>query len=479
MIGSFTFCVHGQNLFPVKLDNCLASKFCLDCGDIKVTYNDNEFNKLLDNLNNELNVNGVAALVKVQVLVDSKGRGCVLSHTDKSNNPITRSIIEKVNKLKKWNPAITDGKKSEKTSVNLIFEIRDGKIDGFLERVDFDAFKKSFDKPNNPEIKNNSYNYKNINLGNYQINVWNSKNSKLPNNQNDYISVDKKGLIWLIVDDGLVTFDGDNFEVVEIDNADLIKNFYYKNVVTDHTNTKWLNGYGEIYSYNDLSWTKHDSIKTGVSSTFNILQNDKTKELFFCSNKGLAIYKQGVWSHINAKNTVILPSDRVTFAQRDSSNRLWIGTFEGSAMIDENGVSVNFEKGDSVLKGKCVTSMAEDENGNLYFGLYEFKPKDKKNRNEGIAICYSDGTIKQLTSGNSGLPNNDVSEILYDKTEKVLWISSSKAGLTRYDLKDNWENYHNLNSEIPTSYISTMSFDLDGNLLLATRQGLVKILRKK
>jgi ligand-binding sensor domain-containing protein len=45
----------------------------------------------------------------------------------------------------------------------------------------------------------------------------------------------------------------------------------------------------------------------------------------------------------------------------------------------------------------------------------------------------------------------------------------------RYDSKDGWENYHPDNSEIPTSYISAMTFDKSGILYLATRQGLVKI----
>ena len=38
---------------------------------------------------------------------------------------------------------------------------------------------------------------------------------------------------------------------------------------------------------------------------------------------------------------------------------------------------------------------------------------------------------------------------------------------------------HNKNSQIPTSYISTMTFDAQGNLYLATRQGLVKLEKNK
>ena len=102
--------LNAQNLFPVKLDNCNTEKFCLDCGDIKAGFDEEGFSKLQEKLNSELNLKGIQGSVKFQVLVNSKGRACVLSHTDKSNNSITLKIIKELNKLKKWTPAITDGK---------------------------------------------------------------------------------------------------------------------------------------------------------------------------------------------------------------------------------------------------------------------------------------------------------------------------------------------------------------------------------
>ena len=81
-----TFQVNAQNLFPVKLDNCKTDKFCLDCGDTKAGYDEHEFLKLQDKLNKELNLQGIKGAVKFQVLVDAKGRACVLSHTDQSKN---------------------------------------------------------------------------------------------------------------------------------------------------------------------------------------------------------------------------------------------------------------------------------------------------------------------------------------------------------------------------------------------------------
>ena len=480
LFASLTLQANAQNLFPVKLENCKTEKFCLDCGDTKAGYDQTEFAKLQGKLNKELNLQGIKGAVKFQVLVDAKGRACVLSHTDQSNNPISLKIIEELNKFKKWTPAITSGKTEEKSSINLIFAISDNKISGQIERVDMKAFNKSFDKPNSPEIYNKTYEYKNENLKNYKITVWNSNNSNLPNNMNDNITIDKNGLVWVTVDEGLVTFNGKEFKNTEQNITEKGKFFTYYALTTDNDNVKWVYGTNNIYSFDNSEWTKYDPKEIGIDGAYEIVNNSKTSEVFFCSDEGLTIYKNGKWSNINKDKVKELPSNRVTFAKRDSKNRIWIGTFSGTVMIHENGKATNFETTQTVLKGKCITSMDEDENGNLYFSLYEFerKEKGKVNNDEGIAIGYSDGTFKQFTTENSGMPFNHTNCVVYDKKEKVLWISTDRAGLIRYDLKNGWENYHNENSEIPTSYISTMTMDEKGNLFLATRQGLVKIERK-
>lgn len=477
---SLTFQANAQNLFPVRLDNCKTEKFCLDCGDTKAGYDEKEFLKLQEKLNKELNLQGIKGAVKFQILIDSKGQACVLSHTDQSKNPISLKIVEELNHFKKWTPAITNGKKEEKSSINMIFSISENKIIGKVERVDITSFKKSFDKAKSPEIFNKTYSYKNENLKNYKITVWNTKNSNLPNNMNDNITIDKNGLIWLTIDEGLVKFDGKEFKNAEQNITDKGKFFAYYALATDNDDVKWVYGTNNIYSFDNSKWTKYDPKEIGIDGAYKIVNNSKTSEVFFCSDEGLTIYKKGKWSNINKEKVKEFPSNRVTFAKRDSKNRIWIGTFSGTVMIDENGKAINFETTQTILKGKCITSMDEDENGNLYFSLYEFERKEKGNVNndEGIAIRYSDGTFKQFKTENSGMPFNHTNCVVYDKKEKVLWISTDRAGLVRYDLKNGWENYHNENSEIPTSYISTMTMDEKGNLYLATRQGLVKIERK-
>jgi len=474
-----SLCLQAQNLFAVKLDRCKIERFCLDCGDIKAGYKEPEFQLLVEELNKSLNLKGKSGMVKFQVLVDSEGKGCVLSHTDISGSAISLKITKELNRFDYWTPAITKGQLEEKSSINVSFTISHGQIFGKIERVDIEAFEKSLDHPIDPEISNRTYTYTNEHLPNYSFTIWNSINSTLIHNNASEICIDTNKKIWAIADRHLVALKDRNFNTYKSTSINPQENLECYQIGVDNSNVKWVCAYKEIYSYNDSIWILHDSTLTGIDGAYDIINNAETGELFFCSDEGLTIYKNGSWTNINTSSSQWLPTNRVYYAKKDSKNRIWVGTFGGSALLDENG-SVNFEAGSSVLRGKCITSMTEDENGTIYLSLFEFDSKEsgKKNTNEGIAIVYPDGKVTQLTTSNSGLPYNHTNCLLYDKTEKVLWISTDRAGLVRYDLKGGWENYHNQNSLIPTSAISDMVFDNEGNLLLSTNQGIVLIKRK-
>ena len=273
--------------------------------------------------------------------------------------------------------------------------------------------------------------YNNESLSNYKITVWNTQNSNLPNNMNDYITIDKDGIIWLTADNDLVVFDGKEFQKIDQNITDKGKYFRYYGITTDNNNTKWIFATNNVYSYDDRTWTKYDSAEIGIKSGYKIINNLKTGEVFFCSDKGLTVYKNGNWSKIDSTVIKELPSNRVNFAKRDSRNRIWIGTYSGTVVIEENGDVTNFQKTATVLKGQCITSMDEDENGNLYFALYEFGKNAEGivNKNDGIAIRYNNGDFVQYTTKNSGMPFNNATCVLYDKKEKVLWISTDRAGL--------------------------------------------------
>jgi hypothetical protein len=137
--------VFGQNLFQVKLNNCNTASFCLDCGDVKGGFDENLFQEMLDKVESKIDLEGASGLINFQVLIDSKGRGCVLSHSDDANTYITKVLIKHMNKFKAWTPASDeDGEIYPKVSINLYVKISDNNLTGAVERVDMDRFEKSF-----------------------------------------------------------------------------------------------------------------------------------------------------------------------------------------------------------------------------------------------------------------------------------------------------------------------------------------------
>ncbi|HYD91973.1 MAG TPA: two-component regulator propeller domain-containing protein, partial [Flavobacterium sp.] len=121
--------------------------------------------------------------------------------------------------------------------------------------------------------------------------------------------------------------------------------------------------------------------------------------------------------------------------------------------------------------------MDEDGKGRFFFGLFQYD-WEKENNIEGIAILNPNGKWEHHHVKNSGMPYDHSNGIVYDRKEKILWISTEKSGLVRYDLNGNWEHYHSDNSSLPTSAIRDITRDSKGNIYLGTQNGTAKISRK-
>lgn len=126
---------YGQHLFAKKYENCNTDKFCLDCGDTKVGIDSAKFSKMIADLNHRVYVNNLQGNVYAQVLVDSAGNGCVLSHSETKGLTVSEKMVWALNDFKGWKPAISDGKPEHKVSILFQFIISNGKISGHLVRM--------------------------------------------------------------------------------------------------------------------------------------------------------------------------------------------------------------------------------------------------------------------------------------------------------------------------------------------------------
>lgn len=469
--------INGQNLFPEKVDGCQFSSFCLDCGDPKATYDEDSFNKIINALNTKYNFKGGSGQVILQVVIDSSGKGCVLSHNDASKNALTMDLIQYLDNCK-WNAAIEDHK-AVSSSINIVFKLSNDKLSGEIQRVDIEAMTENMSNPGTPEIYNKTYQYKNPSLSSYEITVWQKENSNLPNDMSQLCVADKNDNIWYGTYNGFAKFDGKEIIRLNEKNSPFKAKESINEIAVDRNNNKWVASGDSLYKFDNKKWNNFLVPGRKTIGVFGISCND-FGETFICSDSGLIIIKNNKVNILTKKEIKELPSNHIFYAFRDKMERMWIGTFKGTIMIDKNNKVQTFNKSETPLKETTVTDAAEDETGNIYFALYAYNPSEQRDRpEEGFARLSKDGRWTHFNDINSGLPADHVNSLFYDKFEKVLWVGTNEAGLVRYDLKDGWENYHNKNSKVPSSYIFQITQDSKGNLYVATFNGMMRIAKKK
>ena len=475
LIILFIFCLpaglSAQNLFLQKVEACNTSNYCMDCGDPKATCDQ----VILDNICEKIFLKYILGTFKgsvtFQVLVDSTGFGCVLSHTDITNSPPTADMIRYLNGFL-WRPAKVNGK-AVTSSVNVIFRIADGRISSQIQRMDLTELK----PPGDPIVYNKTAIYANPSLKTYEFTVWTKYNSPLPDNISRSCAVDKSDILWYATAAGLTRFDGTNFNPVNEFNSPFTAQTPTGSVAADKDNNKWVYVDNKIYKATGVSWQYFDFKKYFTSPVTHIL-NSSNGKLLFTTNDGLVAVRSERVVVLNKKIMPQLPSNEISFAYIDSRQRLWVGTSKGSIMIDNNSFVTVFNKSDTPLKNMSISGVTEDEAGNLYFALADCNKVEGDDDKEGIAVLKPKGSWLHYNDKNSGMPSNRVNDLLYDKFEHVLWLGTDQSGMVRFDLKDGWENYHNVNSPAPGHTIYQIVQDSKGVIYAATANGLLR-LRKK
>jgi hypothetical protein len=339
--------VHAQHLFAQKLDDCNTTAFCLDCGEPKATCDTASFNQIADKINRRYNLKGASGAVMFQVLVDSLGHGCTLSYTDPGKSPLSQEIIAGLNACK-WFPALEKGKPTT-SSINILFKVANDHINGSIQRVDNESLNANMSNPGEVKIYNNSYRYTNKDLPSYQFEIWQKKNSALPQDMSQHSVVRNDEDVWYATLDGLARFQNGVFRPVNESNSPFKSNQDINAMALDKDGNVWLSTMNGMYKFDGTTFAKQDPAQIGVKSAYHIIPTD-SGELLLCDDKGLFIYKAGKYKTINQANEALLPSNRVYYAYQDSQHRLWIGTFSGSIMIDNQHKVTAFNRSETPLK---------------------------------------------------------------------------------------------------------------------------------
>ena len=216
-----------------------------------------------------------------------------------------------------------------------------------------------------------------------------------------------------------------------------------------------------IYNKQTKQFTNlvHDPLKphTLASNNLNTIYQDKDGTVWIGNFKhGLSYYSPN--SQIILSHRSLTYDDILDFCQDNSREHIYYGT-DGKGIIRESLLTGKREQ--IATPANVVVYLSYDAKDRLWAGTYQ----------KGLLCCHN-GNVRQYTTANSQLLENNVYAVETDRNGYV-WIATLKGFIQRLNPEtDHFETIFYRPEEFP---VSDMCYDGDHRLYVATQNGLIVI----
>ncbi len=229
----------------------------------------------------------------------------------------------------------------------------------------------------------------------------------------------------------------------------------------------WIGSLDQGVSYYDgTAWTSYDNTTTGFPNVYiKSIYTSGSQTIASTGFNGVGKFASGTWTTTNSSNGLVNDDVRGVFP--DPGLHLWYAT--------DGGLSV-----DSITQWRSfTTSNSPGMPTNHLTCVYV----DHQNNNKWVGT-FGAGLLKLTTTSNiytwtkyntttSSIPSNNINKIATSSDNK-LYVCTD-AGLAIFDGSAAWTIYNHANSDgaITNDTIQDIAIDDQGNMYLATPDGLV------
>lgn len=255
------------------------------------------------------------------------------------------------------------------------------------------------------------------------------------------IAIDKSGKIWVATDSGLATFDGNEWAVFNPENSPL-PIYYTSAVAVDSNNTVWV-GCGNA------------------------------------TEGGLMRFKNNVWTLYTTDNS-ILPCRIITKIKIDRNNTVFVGTGQfqgfGGLVKIENGNWTKYDRFNSIMPYNSVDEIAFDLTGAIWSGSRaRFYSPSHPDSTAGALLKMKNDIWEFKDPSVTRVASRRLTALAADSTGNI-WIATSidikyDYALAVYD-GQYWYALSLVNGPLPRMFIPDIEVDRNGNVWLATEDGL-------
>lgn len=301
-------------------------------------------------------------------------------------------------------------------------------------------------------------------------------NSRLGSRYTYALAADGKGGMWIGTNFGLNHFDGKQWWLYRRDKGaeDVLTNTFY-DVAVEADGTAWytcFSGVGLLRP--DGSNEQYPSPKIGIPNyqVNQVARAGDTTYVTAMNRRGLFACRGGKWQ------PVTLPDDlargpKLTGLALDAQGCLWIGSEGGVLCWDrraEDGSWKQYTRRNSGLADDHVLRLAFDKRGRLWIATATGSEKPA-----GGVCCFDGRTWTTYSPANSPLPERRVWAVFVDRDDNV-WAATSK-GVACRRADGTWKVYTMLNSGLADNLVTDIVQDDAGNLWFATANGVSRLQR--
>lgn len=295
--------------------------------------------------------------------------------------------------------------------------------------------------------------------------VYTPYNSNLRTAKINSIDVDKNGTIWIGTELGLYRFRNNQLEEINTSNSSLSTYYIHRGVkdkkgniyaiARDLASTAFMykSGAGIVcYDGKDLSMINVKEIDPNLYSIHSIIV-DKSDYLWATTNSGFYKYENNEW--VLYDNGYIYGT-QVEAICLDNLGNIWFGTSSGQIGKFDGEKFIYFPKSLLPIDLQWINNLHFDGKYIYLSPSHNFNPVIKFDP----LLDLKPHNVKVLET-----PFSDISSIATD-SKGDLWISSIYAGVARLS-GDKWEVFNRSNSGLLSSEVSEIILDSKNRLVFA------------